>query len=127
MRVSPAVFERLQENHRAHGSNTGRLPGTRHTYHLYVILAKQRDALKKYLDELGIETSIHYPTALPFLEAMLPAQTPQKKTAAATKTRLCTIEMVHGSSGSTGEGTRLRYWSPENTTWSCTDIRMRRS
>ena len=44
-------------------------PGSRHTYHLYVILAKQRDALKKYLDELGIETSIHYPIALPFLEA----------------------------------------------------------
>ncbi len=44
-------------------------PGSRHTYHLFVILAKRRDDLKKYLDELGIETSIHYPTALPLLKA----------------------------------------------------------
>jgi hypothetical protein len=51
--------------------------------------------------------------ALPLLEAMLPAQTPQKKTSASTRTRLLAVEMVHGSSGSTGEGTRLKYWSPE--------------
>jgi hypothetical protein len=50
--------------------------------------------------------------ALPLLEAMLPAQTPQRNTAANLKTRLLAIEMVHGSSGSTGKGTRLRYWSP---------------
>jgi len=51
--------------------------------------------------------------ALPMLEAMLPAQTAQRNTAANSRTRLLAIEMVHGSSGSTGEGTRLRYWSPE--------------
>ncbi|HEY7697624.1 MAG TPA: DUF1552 domain-containing protein, partial [Vicinamibacteria bacterium] len=50
--------------------------------------------------------------ALPFMEAMVPALTPLRKTAAAAKTRLAALEMVHGSAGSTGEGTRLRYWSP---------------
>lgn len=32
-----------------------------HTYHLFVIKAKKRNALKKYLEEKGIETMIHYP------------------------------------------------------------------
>jgi hypothetical protein len=50
--------------------------------------------------------------ALPFLEAMLPAQTPERKSAAASRTRLCAIEMVHGSAGSTAEGTTKNYWSP---------------
>lgn len=39
----------------------------RHVYHLYVIRTKQRDELKKHLEENGIETAIHYPVALPFL------------------------------------------------------------
>ena len=44
-------------------------PGTRHTYHLYVIRAKQRDELAEHLRKLGIETAIHYPTALTNLPA----------------------------------------------------------
>lgn len=43
-------------------------PGCKHVFHLYVIQSDKRDALKKYLAEQGIETAIHYPTALPFLE-----------------------------------------------------------
>lgn len=38
-------------------------------YHLFVIRVSQRDKLKKYLYDNGIETGIHYPTALPKLEA----------------------------------------------------------
>jgi dTDP-4-amino-4,6-dideoxygalactose transaminase len=38
---------------------------TRHVFHLYVIRHNKRDALKKFLAEKGIETAIHYPTALP--------------------------------------------------------------
>lgn len=43
--------------------------GASHVYHLYVILSDNRDALKKHLANLNIETAIHYPTALPFLKA----------------------------------------------------------
>jgi len=38
---------------------------TKHSFHLYVIKAKQRDSLRKYLMLHGIETMIHYPQALP--------------------------------------------------------------
>jgi dTDP-4-amino-4,6-dideoxygalactose transaminase len=45
------------------------LPGVTPVYHLYVIRTNQRDELKNYLKEQGIETGIHYPIALPFLQA----------------------------------------------------------
>lgn len=38
-------------------------------YHLFVIRVKNRDELKKYLFEHGIETGVHYPIALPKLKA----------------------------------------------------------
>ena len=41
----------------------------KHTFHLYVIRCEQRDALITFLKERGIETAIHYPTALPNLKA----------------------------------------------------------
>lgn len=44
-------------------------PNSEHSYHLYVVRAQQRDALMQYLKEQGIETVIHYPVALPNLEA----------------------------------------------------------
>lgn len=40
-----------------------------HVFHLFVIRSENRDALKDHLDQNGIETAIHYPTALPFLKA----------------------------------------------------------
>jgi dTDP-4-amino-4,6-dideoxygalactose transaminase len=40
-----------------------------HVYHLYVICADRRDKLQEHLALLGISTGIHYPTALPFLNA----------------------------------------------------------
>lgn len=43
--------------------------GTRHTFHLYVIRTRHRDALKDYLEGKGVQVSIHYPTALPNLPA----------------------------------------------------------
>jgi dTDP-4-amino-4,6-dideoxygalactose transaminase len=42
-------------------------PGYKHVFHLYVIRTEKRDYLKEKLSEFGIETAIHYPTALPFL------------------------------------------------------------
>lgn len=40
---------------------------SRHTYHLYVIRVKDRDAVAVKLNEAGVDTGLHYPTALPFL------------------------------------------------------------
>jgi dTDP-4-amino-4,6-dideoxygalactose transaminase len=44
-------------------------PGGVHTYHLYVIQCEARGSLAAYLTDCGIQTGIHYPTALPFLPA----------------------------------------------------------
>ena len=44
-------------------------PNTKHSYHLYVIRAQNRNALRQHLNEHGISTVIHYPTILPLLPA----------------------------------------------------------
>ncbi len=43
--------------------------GRTHVYHLYTIQHSRRDALAAYLDANGVQTSINYPAALPFLPA----------------------------------------------------------
>jgi dTDP-4-amino-4,6-dideoxygalactose transaminase len=43
--------------------------GRTHVYHLYTIQHPRRDALAAYLNAKGVQTAIHYPTALPFLAA----------------------------------------------------------
>jgi dTDP-4-amino-4,6-dideoxygalactose transaminase len=40
-----------------------------HVYHLYTIKHPRRDALAAHLNANGVQTAIHYPTALPFLAA----------------------------------------------------------
>jgi len=40
-----------------------------HVYHLYVIQCELRDELREWLARREIETAVHYPTALPLLEA----------------------------------------------------------
>lgn len=50
--------------------------------------------------------------ALPFLEAMVPAQTLTRNTAATPRSRLVCLEMVHGSAGSTQDGIDKNYWMP---------------
>jgi dTDP-4-amino-4,6-dideoxygalactose transaminase len=35
-----------------------------HVFHQFVVLSKQRDAMKDFLLEKGVETAIHYPSAL---------------------------------------------------------------
>lgn len=42
---------------------------SKHSYHLFVIRVKRRAELQLYLLEQGIETLVHYPKPLPFLEA----------------------------------------------------------
>jgi dTDP-4-amino-4,6-dideoxygalactose transaminase len=41
----------------------------KHVYHLFVIRAENRDGLQKFLFNNGVETGIHYPIALPKLNA----------------------------------------------------------
>jgi dTDP-4-amino-4,6-dideoxygalactose transaminase len=41
-----------------------RLDGRRHVFHLFVVEAPDRDALRVYLEEAGIGTLIHYPTPI---------------------------------------------------------------
>lgn len=42
---------------------------TKHSFHLFVIRSDNRESLKKHLEANGIQTAIHYPTALPNLPA----------------------------------------------------------
>src|SRR5260370_7339832 len=49
---------------------------------------------------------------LPWLASRARAQPRFAKPAAAPKTRLACIEMVHGAAGSTADGTEKHYWSP---------------
>jgi len=44
-------------------------PNSKHTFHLYVIKHKNRDALIEFLKQKGIETAVHYPVALPNMKA----------------------------------------------------------
>ncbi|MBK8892454.1 MAG: DegT/DnrJ/EryC1/StrS family aminotransferase [Dechloromonas sp.] len=46
-----------------------RQPWAKQAYHLFVVRTEQRNALKEYLAQKGIETGIHYPIALPKLAA----------------------------------------------------------
>lgn len=43
--------------------------GAEHVFHLYVIRTRKRDQLRDYLNQRGVSTGVHYPTALPFLPA----------------------------------------------------------
>ncbi|HEY1760569.1 MAG TPA: DUF1552 domain-containing protein [Bryobacteraceae bacterium] len=70
---------------------------------------------KKHLSRRTVLRGMGVSIALPLLDSMVPAQTPLAKTAAAPKTRLSCIEIVHGAAGSTLDGTNKHYWSPEKT------------
>ena len=67
---------------------------------------------KKYLSRRTVLRGMGATVALPFLEAMVPARTALAKTAAAGRTRLSCIEMVHGAAGSTQFGLAKNLWSP---------------
>jgi dTDP-4-amino-4,6-dideoxygalactose transaminase len=43
--------------------------GARHVYHLYVVRVHDRDTVRAQVTELGVDTGIHYPVALPLLTA----------------------------------------------------------
>jgi hypothetical protein len=68
---------------------------------------------KKHISRRTVLRGMGASVALPLLDAMVPAQTPLRNTAASPRSRLACIEMVHGAAGSTDEGARQHYWSPE--------------
>jgi len=68
---------------------------------------------KKHISRRTVLRGMGSAVALPFLESMVPAQTPLRQTAAASRTRLCTIEMVHGAAGSARYGETQFYWAPQ--------------
>ena len=67
---------------------------------------------KKHVSRRTVLRGMGATVALPFLEAMVPARTTLAKTAAAGRTRLSCIEMVHGAAGSTQFGLAKNLWSP---------------
>ncbi|MBA3269544.1 MAG: DUF1552 domain-containing protein [Acidobacteria bacterium] len=70
---------------------------------------------KKHLSRRTVLRGMGVTMALPFLDAMVPANTLQAKTAAAGKIRLSCIEQVHGAAGSTKIGAEKHMWSPAGT------------
>jgi len=67
---------------------------------------------KKHVSRRTVLRGMGAAVTLPFLESMVPAQTPLRKTAASPKSRLTCIEVVHGSAGSTDYGVEKALWKP---------------
>ena len=67
---------------------------------------------KKHISRRTVLRGIGATVALPFLDSMVSAQTPLRRTAAAARPRFAAIEMVHGAAGSALAGAKLNYWSP---------------
>jgi hypothetical protein len=67
---------------------------------------------KKHVSRRTVLRGMGVTVALPFLDAMVPARTLLARTAAAGRTRLSCIEMVHGAAGSTVHGLAKNMWSP---------------
>jgi hypothetical protein len=66
----------------------------------------------KHISRRAVLKGMGVTVALPFLDAMVPARSVFASTAAAPKTRLSCIEMVHGSAGSTQIGIAKNLWAP---------------
>ena len=67
---------------------------------------------KKHISRRTVLKGMGVAVSLPLLESMLPAQTPMRKTAAVSPTRLACLQMVHGSAGSNKYGAEKNLWSP---------------
>jgi dTDP-4-amino-4,6-dideoxygalactose transaminase len=44
-------------------------PGTHHSYHLYVVRSRDREGLRRALEQRGIGTAVHYPRPIHFQDA----------------------------------------------------------
>ncbi len=79
---------------------------------------------KKHLSRRTVLQGMGAMISLPFLEAMVPAQTRLSRTVATPKSRLTCIEIVHGDAGSTSYGTdkNLRMPAKEGRDFEFTKI-----
>jgi dTDP-4-amino-4,6-dideoxygalactose transaminase len=70
-------------------------PDRTHVYHLYTIQHPRRDALAAHLNANGVQTAIHYPTALPYLAAYsrLKARPEQFPNAFGAQSRILSLPM----------------------------------
>src|SRR5688500_14024870 len=64
---------------------------------------------KKHISRRTVLQGMGATVALPFLESMLPAMTPQTKK---PPVRVACLEMVHGAAGSVKVGVDKNMWSP---------------
>ena len=67
---------------------------------------------KKHLSRRTVLRGMGVSMAMPLLDAMIPAHALPAQSATASPTRLCAIEMVHGSAGATKVGIERNLWSP---------------
>lgn len=69
---------------------------------------------KRHLSRRTVLRGMGVTLGLPLLDAMIPAQTPLRMTAAESRRRirLACIEMVHGAAGSAEDASSRHYWSP---------------
>jgi hypothetical protein len=67
---------------------------------------------RKHLSRRTVLRGMGATIAMPFLDAMVPAQTLLRRTAAAPRPRLACLEMVHGCAGSTQYGIDKNLWVP---------------
>ncbi len=57
-----------------------RREGARHVYHMYMVLAKNRDELLAYLIDRGVEAKVHYPIPMHLQKATLDQEPPFGRT-----------------------------------------------
>src|SRR6266511_2083915 len=67
---------------------------------------------QKHVSRRTVLRGLGATVALPLLDAMVPAGKVFAQTRAASKIRMCAIEMVHGSAGSTKFGIEKNMWAP---------------
>src|ERR1700748_1395819 len=70
---------------------------------------------KKHLSRRTMLRGMGVTVALPFLDSMVPAQTPLRQTAAMPLSRFAGVLLPHGSSGSSPLGIDKHLWSPKTT------------
>ncbi len=68
---------------------------------------------KKHISRRTVLHGMGAAVALPFLESMVPAQTPTRETAANSPARLAAIEIVHGCAGASPWGRENNLWVPK--------------